>query len=306
MARSARASGQENRKRRSKGRSASQNGAEKRAQNHAQAANIDGISEHEIEEIEDRSSPRAPIIYEIVRRLGEEELARPITSLWWSGVAAGLAISFSLLAQAVLEMYLPDAPWKPLVSSLGYSVGFLIVVLGRQQLFTENTITMVLPLMVEFRRAKMVRVLGIWGVVLLANLVGTLVAALFATFTPAISPDLLGAMIEVSNHATAQGWFEIMVKGIVAGFLVAAMVWLMPSANETKFHVITLITYLIAVGGFSHIVAGSVDAFLLVVNGRLALGAMIADFTIPVLIGNIIGGTALFAMISYAQVMEEM
>ena len=241
-----------------------------------------------------------------MRRLGEEELARPITSLWWSGIAAGLAISFSLLAQAVLEMHLPDAPWKPLVSSLGYSVGFLIVVLGRQQLFTENTITMVLPLMVEFTPARMLRVLGIWGVVLLANLVGTLVAALFASFTPAVSPDLLGAMVEVSGHAMAHGWIELLVKGIVAGFLIAAMVWLMPSADETRFHVITLMTYLIAVGGFSHIVAGSVDAFLLVVNGRLALGTMIVDYTIPVLIGNIIGGTALFALICYAQVMEEM
>jgi len=57
-----------------------------------------------------------------VRRLGEEEMARPVTSLWWSGVAAGLSISFSLLAQAILQTQPADAPWRPLVSSLGYSV----------------------------------------------------------------------------------------------------------------------------------------------------------------------------------------
>lgn len=266
---------------------------------------LDGIDQREIEEIEDRSSPRAPIIYEIVRRLGEEELARPMVSLWWSGVAAGLSISFSLLVQGILELHLPDEPWRPLISCFGYSTGFLIVVLGRQQLFTENTITMVLPLMVEFSRAMLLRVLGIWGIVLLANLVGTLLAALFLTFTPVISPELLHSMLQVAAKAAEHGWWAMLARGIVAGFLIAAMVWLIPSADETQFHVITLMTYLIAVGGFSHIVAGSVDVFMLVVAGQLGVFDMALNFALPVLIGNVVGGTALFAMISYAQVMAE-
>ena len=103
------------------------------------------ISEREAETVEERSRLPAPLIYEIVRRMGEEEMERPATSLWWSGVAAGLSISFSLLAQAVLRAHLPDTSWRPLLTSLGYPVGFLIVVLARQQLFTENTITPVLP-----------------------------------------------------------------------------------------------------------------------------------------------------------------
>jgi hypothetical protein len=106
-----------------------------------------GVNEREVADIEERAEPRTPVIYEVVRRLGEEEMARPIVSLWWSGVAAGLSISFSLLAQAVFYVHLPDAIWRPLVTSFGYSVGFLMVVLSRQQLFTENTITVVLPVM---------------------------------------------------------------------------------------------------------------------------------------------------------------
>src|SRR6476661_4498573 len=110
-------------------------------------SNSMGISEGEVKEVEERSTPRTPVIYEIVRQLGQEEMERPLISLWWSGVAAGLSISFSLLTQAILETHLVDAPWRPLVSSLGYPVGFLMVVLSRQQLFTESTITAVLPLM---------------------------------------------------------------------------------------------------------------------------------------------------------------
>ena len=106
-----------------------------------------GITEREVEDVEELSTPRTPVIYEVVRRLGDEEMERPAISLWWSGVAAGLSISFSLLAQAILQSHLPDAPWRPLVSGFGYSVGFLMVVLGRQQLFTESTITAVLPVL---------------------------------------------------------------------------------------------------------------------------------------------------------------
>src|SRR5437879_11607967 len=99
-----------------------------------------GFSERDSRDIEKRRRLRAPLIYEVLRREGEEEMSRPISSLWWSGVAAGLSISFSLLSQAILQAHLPDRPWRPLVSDFGYPVGFLMSVLWRQQLFTENTI----------------------------------------------------------------------------------------------------------------------------------------------------------------------
>ena len=127
------------------------------------------ITQREIEDIEDRSSPRTPVIYEIVRRLGEEEMARPVVSLWWSGVAAGLSISFSLLTQAILQTHLPDAPWRPLVADLGYSVGFVMVVMSRQQLFTENTVTAVLPVMAEFSGHYLIKLARMWGVVLIGQ-----------------------------------------------------------------------------------------------------------------------------------------
>ncbi len=275
------------------------------ARGREQEADNRKITEQEAEDIEERSSPRTPVIYEIVRRLGEEEMARPVVSLWWSGMAAGLSISFSLLAQGILLTHLPDAPWRPLVTSIGYPVGFVMVVLARQQLFTENTITVVLPVMSECTRANIWKLIRMWAVVLLANLAGTLFAALFCTFTPVITPEISDGMLDISRQILDQGWFEMVVKGISAGFLIAAMVWLLPSADSAQFHVIALMTYLIAASGSMHIVAGSMEAFLLVVNGELGLAPLFGGFILPVLIGNIIGGTALFALLSYAQVMKE-
>src|ERR1700731_3119357 len=140
-------------------------------------------TEREAEDIEERSTPSTPVIYEIVRRMGEEEMSRPAVSLWWSGIAAGLSISFSLLAQAILQTHLPDAPWRDLVSSLGYSVGFIMVVLSRQQLFTENTITVVLPVIAEPTGKNLLLLCRMWAIVLVANMVGTLAAAVLCTYT---------------------------------------------------------------------------------------------------------------------------
>jgi formate-nitrite transporter family protein len=269
------------------------------------AAEAETISDSDAETVEERSRLPAPLIYEIVRRMGEEEMERPTTSLWWSGVAAGLSISFSLLAQAILQARLPDTSWRPLVTSLGYPVGFLIVVLARQQLFTENTITPVLPLAAKFTFENLRKLARLWVIVFAANMTGTAAAAVFCTLPPVLAPELRDVMIDISRHILDPSWFESFFRAITAGFLIAAMVWLIPSAEAAAFHVIALMTYLIAVGGFQHVVAGSVEAFMLVINGQLGLGHMIAYFLAPVLLGNIVGGTVLFTLISHAQVMNE-
>jgi formate/nitrite transporter FocA (FNT family) len=263
-------------------------------------------TKQEAEEIEERTRLRAPMIYEVVCQEGRAEMDRPLNSLFWSGLAAGLSLSFSLLAQAILYEHLPETSWRPLVSDLGYTVGFLIVILGRQQLFTENTITVVLPLLAEFNRRTLFLTGRVWAVVLTANILGTLCAALFCTYSPALSEELRHAMIELSAKGLSHDWWEMLFRGISAGFLIAALVWIIPSAEGTEVHVILIMTYLIAAGDFAHIVAGNVEGFMLVLNGQWDWRHLLTHFEAPVLIGNSIGGTALFAVLSYAQVMDEM
>jgi formate/nitrite transporter FocA (FNT family) len=264
-----------------------------------------GISEAEVRDVEEMSTPRTPVIYEVVRRMGDEEMERPATSLWWSGVAAGASMSFSLLAQSALEAYLPDAGWKPLVASMGYAVGFLMVILGRQQLFTESTITVVLPVLKDFTGTNLFKLARLWIIVLVANLIGTLFAAVFWRLLPVMPSEFYPAALKVSARLMQLGWWETLLRAVGAGFLIASMVWMIPTAETSKFAVIALITYLISLAGFTHIVAGSMEAYVLALFGEWPWWRAIVDFIIPTLIGNIIGGTALFAAISYAQVMKE-
>src|SRR5262245_37453843 len=125
-----------------------------------------GITAEEIKDVEELATPRTPVIYEVVRRLGDEEMARPLTSLWWSGVAAGLSISFSLLSQAILTAHLPQASWQPLVVGFGYCIGFIMAVLSRQQLFTETTITAVMTVAANVTWSNILLMARLWAIVL--------------------------------------------------------------------------------------------------------------------------------------------
>jgi formate/nitrite transporter FocA (FNT family) len=209
------------------------------------------------------------------------------------------------LAQATLEVHLPDTSWRILVAGLGYSVGFLMTILARQQLFTESTITVVLPVLKELTRSNAWRMLRLWIIVLVANLIGTLFAAMFCRYSPVLPDAIFASMIEVTRTLLPLTWWQMSFHAVSAGFLIAAMVWMIPTSENQQFIVITLMTWLIAVTGAVHIVAGSMEAYLLALAGEWAWWQVITQFIIPVLLGNIVGGTALFALISYAQVMKE-
>ena len=112
-------------------------------------------------------------------------------------------------------------------------------------------------------------------------------------------------MMEIATTAMSHPPADMFFRAVAAGFAIAAMVWLLPSAGPAQVLVVLLMTYLIAAAELAHIVAGSLEGFLLVLNGRMETAAMLTGFVGPVLAGNVLGGTALFALISYAQVAKE-
>ena len=271
----------------------------------AEAKPAETLSDHEVEEVAELKASSARVVHEVIRLQGDEELSRPVLSLLFSAFAAGLAITTSVLAQAFLRMRLPDTPAAELVSRLGYSVGFVIVVLGNVQLFTENTVTAVLPLATHPTIRNLGRLLRLWGVVLVGNLAGTfLVAALIASQV-IVDADQRTSAIELSSHLMHHGAVQTLCLGVPAGFLIASLAWVLPSARHSEFWIVLMVTYVIAIGGFSHVVAGSAEAWLLWLTGKASLGWALEGFIGPALVGNIIGGTGLFAVLAHGQVRDE-
>ena len=255
---------------------------------------------------ESLKSADAGDLHRAVREEGEEELARPAVSLFFSALAAGMAITASLVAEGALHKALPDTPWRELVVSLGYPAGFLIVILGRMQLFTESTITAMLPLVTKPSLWSLTRTLRLWGIVLGANLIGT------ALTGGAIAAGVLGggelrtAMIEVSMGITELGPWATFVNAIPAGFMIAILAWSLPNAREQAFLVIFAITYVVSIGGFSHSIVGSDEAFLLMFTGHTSVIQTFAGLLLPATLGNLLGGAGVFALLAHAQVRGEM
>ena len=251
------------------------------------------------EEAEERSAPAPNVVYESVLLEGQDELKRKTGSLFWSGLAAGLSMGFSLATEGLLQAGLPDAGWRSLVTKLGYSMGFLIVVLGRQQLFTENTLTVMLPLLRQKDRRTLFNVARLWGTVFFANLLGALVIAWALGNTAVFDERTRAAFVEVAKHGIGDPFGTVVLRGIFAGWLIALMVWMMPAAETARVAVVIAVTYVIGLGGFAHVIAGSVDKLMLVTTGHLGLGTFFGGFLAPALIGNVIGGVSLVAALNH-------
>lgn len=255
-------------------------------------------------QVEERLAIGANVVYETIRREGEEELNRPAAALMWSAFAAGLSMGFSFIAEGLLMAYLPDKPWRLLISRLGYSVGFLIVILGRQQLFTENTLTVVLPLLVRKDLPTLLRMLRLWGIVLCSNLIGTFLFALCIGKIVLFDSHTQECLTQIGAGHLGASFSLVIIRAIFAGWLIALMVWLLPGAESARVSIIIIVTYLVGISGFNHIIAGSTTMFFLLVTGSISWWTYVAQFFLPTLIGNVIGGMSLVAALGHAQVVR--
>ncbi len=264
------------------------------------------LTEKQQQEAEDRTSVSAVVVHEAIRHDGEEELARSTSALAWSGLAAGMSMGFSLVAQALFRAYLPDHPWRPLIVRLGYPLGFLIVIIGRQQLFTENTLTAIIPLLARRDLRTLVQVLRLWVVVLAANLVGAHLFAWVVSNTPMFNRDVQHAMLQLATAAADVSFGTAVLRGIFAGWLIAMVVWMLAALDTGRVAVIVIITYVVGLAELTHIIAGSVEVLFLVMVGVRSWTSVAWGYLVPTLLGNIIGGVSLTAAVNHAQVVAGM
>ena len=229
-----------------------------------------------IEIDEDRLPSRAMAIHEHIRQDGEKELERDAMALLWSAIAAGLSMGASLLAKGIFHVELDGVPGSFLLENLGYTFGFIIVIIR------------------------------LWGVVLLGNILGTGIAAWAFEYMPIFNEETRDAFVKIGMDVMKNTPSEMFANAIISGWLIATMVWMFPAAGAAKIVVIILMTWLIALGDTTHIVVGSVEILYLVFNGTLHWSDFIWPFALPTLAGNICGGTFIFALMSHAQIRNDM
>jgi formate-nitrite transporter family protein len=260
------------------------------------------VSDDDDSEADDRSSPSGEVVYKAILHEGESELERTSSALAWSGLAAGLSMGFSFVGVGLLRSFLPDRPWVPLVSSAGYPLGFLIVILGRQQLFTENTLTVMLPLFRRKDLATLGNVLRLWAIVLAANVVGAAGFAAILAHSQAVDDHVYETLKLVARDAAMPSFAVSLLRGIFAGWMIALVVWLLPFAETARVWVIVIITYAVGLAHLSHVIVSTVDASFLVFVGESSWSELVTHAFVPALLGNIVGGVTLVAALNHAQV----
>lgn len=254
---------------------------------------------------EESSRPHALDIYERVCEDTAEELGRPEGSLFFSGLFAGLAIGLAPLAVAMVTASLgEDVRSTAFIASLFYPIGYIAVIVGRSQFFTENTLY---PVMLSLRHKEYFgQTARLWLIVLTMNLVGALIFAALAVWTDALTDPVQSQLVSNGVSYTEGSFIDTFWSGVVTGFLLALVAWLVEGSDTVtgRVAVIWVLTFLVSLGSFDHCIATTVTAFSALIDGALGLGELLGWF-VPVLLGNVIGGVAIVAAINYGQVREE-
>jgi formate/nitrite transporter FocA (FNT family) len=236
-------------------------------------------------------------IFDRVTAGAEEELARPLHNLGFSALGAGLAMGLSGLGVAVLQATTGShAPWTYLL----YPLGFVIVILGRMQLFTENTLFPVA--LVLSRREGLAATARLWAVVLVGNLLGTLAFALLAEETSAVE-RWREQLASIGAEAGSPGFTTLFWSAVVGGWLVALVGWLVTASTDTVGQVamVFAVTFLVGAGQFTHSIAGSGEVLVAALHGSLHWSSYLTWLAAAVL-GNAVGGVIIVALLNYGQV----
>lgn len=237
-------------------------------------------------------------IFERVIVDADEEISRSFRELFFSGLAAGFAITLTVLLYTSMTH---AAGGIPLVGALLYPIGFVYIILGNYQLFTENTLPPV-ALVIE-RMASVPAMLGMWAVVLLGNLVGGALGATALAYGGVFSPGAAQTAVEIGMTGVETEWMALFFKAMFAGLIVAGVVWLDFSVTEdaARFILVYMAFLAIPLGNLFHVVVASTEVVYLVHLGQIGLWYGVYNFALPVLLGNTLGGVILVTIVNYFQ-----
>jgi formate/nitrite transporter FocA (FNT family) len=252
----------------------------------------------------DLDRPTANEIYEQVSRNARQELRRPMRALAISGIVGGLTMGLTGLSVSVIAAQLGSAPWAQFVALLFYPVGFMAVILGRAQLFTENTLYPVALILVERRHVW--ETVRLWAMVLPANIAGAFLFALLAARTKALQPATLQALVQMGAAAATPVAWHIFWSGVVGGWIIAMVAWLVSGSHSItgSVAVIWVLTFIVGLGHFAHCVATSGEILAAVLSHCVTWGAYFR-WLLPATLGNIAGGVILVTLLEYGQVKAE-
>ncbi len=245
--------------------------------------------------------PSAEEIYRQVIHSAKDELKRSVTSLAISGFAGGTFMGLSALGTAIALALLGDRRIPAFCARMFYPLGFIVVILGRAQLFTENTLYPVALVLAEKRHV--LRTLRLWAVVLPANVTGAFAFAALASWTPALQPRVLHALVQLGVDATSVTPATVFWSGVIGGWMIAMVAWLVSGSHSItgSVMIIWMLTFVVGLGNFAHCIAASGEILAAVLTHRLPWWSY-PRWLGPAVLGNMTGGVLMVTLLEYGQV----
>jgi len=245
--------------------------------------------------------PTADEIYEQVSRNARHELDRAVLGLAISGLAGGMTMGLTALSTSIVIAILGPSPAARFVADLLYPIGFIAVILGRAQLFTENTLYPVALMLAERRHGW--RTLRLWAIVFPSNVAGAFLFALLAVKTGALRPEFVAAMTHLGVEAATVAAAHVFWSGVIGGWIIALVAWLVSGSHSITGSVmlIGLLTFVVGLGGFAHCIATSGEILAAILDHQLSASRYFA-WLAPATLGNICGGVLLVTLLEYGQV----
>jgi formate/nitrite transporter FocA (FNT family) len=247
--------------------------------------------------------PSAEEIFKQVASNARQELQRPSIALCLSGFGAGFFMGLSALGTAMAVALLGTSNTAQIISRMFYPVGFIVVILGRSQLFTENTLYPVALVLAEKR--EFWNTLRLWAAVLPANVAGAFCFAMLAARTSGLAPDIVDALSQLGANAIAHPSAQVFWSGVIAGWIIALAAWIVSGSHSItgSVMVIWMLMFLVGLGNFAHCVATTCEIFVTVLTNHAPWTAF-TTWIFPAVSGNICGGVGLVTMLEYGQVMQ--
>jgi formate/nitrite transporter FocA (FNT family) len=250
----------------------------------------------------DSTRRSASQILEQVANNGREELARSSHALAFSGVAGGLTMGLTGLAVAIAQASIGPSANAALLSRLLYPLGFIAVIIGRAQLFTENTLYPVILVLDE--RRHLGNMLRLWSIVFSANIFGAFIFAALAIRTPALRPEFSRELIKLGVSALeSPAASHIFWSGVIGGWLIALVAWMVSASHWTigQIAIVWMVTFVVGLGRFAHCIATSGEILSAVLASQASIGAYF-HWLIFATLGNITGGVTIVSLLNYGQV----
>ena len=248
----------------------------------------------------DLDRPTAKEIFHQVSVNGRHELERAGLALAVSGVAGGLLMGLTGLSVAILTATVGQSPAGKLLALFFYPLGFMVVILGRSQLFTENTLYPVALVLAE--RKHVFKTLRLWSIVFPTNILGALLFALLAVKTGALRPEYTAELVNLGHQAASLSAGHAFWSGVVGGWIIATVAWLVSASHSITGSVMLIwtMTFIVGAGHFSHCIASSGEILSTVLAGELPVSAFFS-WLAPCTLGKICGGVLLVTLLEYGQ-----